>query len=274
MLTKLIFNLNDKDLDFIVNTAAPDSSNKEELKKYILEDESFRDGLIGSSKVFEKVVANEEILAKISPRLLFEILLRKTKREFEKRTWTFERIGSQKVPVFDLNEAGSFLSDIHILEYLANMLSSFTKIESFTLPVRVRKGIWHKIRFNDMDIDSLVRILQVANDEFKFYLFKRIADVCLFIMGVFPEYVLFDYRYPHSGNLRPKIAGKFRRSATEYESEARKYYILAANEEKAYSLNMAEVILKLSENFNLARKTLDFTTQHYLHLSKNNFFDL
>jgi hypothetical protein len=274
MLNKISFDLTDNDLNFIINTAAPNASSKEELKKLILEDESFREGIIGSDKLFSEIVDSIEIMTMVSPRLIFEIFLRRTKKEFERRTWTFEKIGSQKAAVFDLAEASYFLGDTNILYYLANMLSSFTKIESFTLPVRVRKGIWHKIRFNDMDIDSLARILQIADSNSKFYFIKRIADVSLFIMGVFPEYVMFDYRYPYSGELRPKIVGRIRRSAEEYEETATKYYKLAASEEKAYALNMDEVFLKLSQNFSLARKTLDFITQHYLHISKHSFFSL
>jgi len=274
MLTEIFFDLDGKDLDFIIDTAVPNSTYKDKLKKCILEDESFRDGLIGSREVLKEVTSNKEILLKISPRLLFEIMLRNAKREFEKRTWTIERVGSQKVPVFDLSKASSFLSHASTLEYLANMLSSFTKIESFTFSVRVRKGVWHKIKFNEMDTESLKKISEVAGDELKFYCFKRIADVSLFIMGVFPEYVLFDYRYPFSKNIRPKGVGKFRKSAAEYEHDAGVYYNRAAGMEKAYSLNMTEVLLKMGQNFNTAKRILDFIAQHYLHLVKNEFFNL
>ncbi len=274
MLTQIFFNLTDKDIDFITNIVATNASSKERVKRNLLENELFRNNVIASDKVFEKVVDNPEIISTISPKLLFEIFLRRTKKEFEKRIWTFERIGSQKVAVFDLSKAESFLRDASILEYLSNMLCSFTKIESFTIPIKVKKGIWHKIRFNDTNIDDLVKMIKFADEELKFYLFKRIADVCLFIMGIFPEYVLFNHRYTNSGNLRLKFAGKFRRSASEYEFNAAKYYKLASSHEKSYNLNMTDVFLKLSDNFHLARKILDFTTIHYLHLTKHSFFNL
>ena len=263
--------LKESDLDFVVNEAAPEFKDKEKLKQLIREDEDFRRHLIGDEKVFKKVMADEEVMIKISPVLYFEILLRKAFRGLEKARHTIERTGSQRVPVFDTKEVVELLAKEAILEYLASLLSSFTKIESFTLPVRVRKGVWRKIRFNDMDVDSLSRFCEAVDEEHRFGFYKRIADVCLFILGVFPEYVMFDYRYP-SGELRPKIVGRIRRSAEEYEEEGRKFYRLAAEHPAAKILNLAEVLWQLHEKFNLARKPLDFISQHYLHFKKQKLF--
>jgi len=271
---KLKFEISDKDLDFIVNTAAPEAKNKEKLKQYIKEDNAFRKGLIGNDKVFARIMGGGEVFLDISPRLLFEILLRRGKEELKKRTWTFERVGYQKLPVFDISKASDLLEKESILEYLADMLSSFTKIESYTVAVRVRKGVWRKIRFNDMDIDSLKKLCQVMDEEHRFSIYKRIADVCLFVMGVFPEYVMFDYRYSSSGKVRSKLAKRIIRSAEEYETDGRKFYKLASEHEKAHLLDLAGIFTELSENFNLARRCLDFITQQYLHFTKHKFFDV
>jgi len=58
------------------------------------------------------------------------------------------------IPVFDSKELVSLLSESSVLIYLADMLSSFTKIESYTLLLKSRKGIWKEIRFNDMEVKS------------------------------------------------------------------------------------------------------------------------
>lgn len=270
----LKFEVSDKDLDFVVNTAVPQAQDKQKLKRYIREDEAFREGLIGSPRVLERVMGSEEILLKISPRLLFEILLRGTKKELEKRTWVLERIGTQKIPVFGLDKIVELLGQKEILDYLANMLSSFTKIESFTLLVRVRKDVWRKIRFNDMDIDSLIRFSEIVDEENKFTFYKRIADVCLFITGVFPEYVMFDYRFSSTSQVSTKVSRRFRKSAEEYETQGKKFYRLASEHEMAKVTNLVEVLEKLSENFNLVKRSLDFLTQQYLHLTKYKFFNV
>ncbi|MGM0366917.1 MAG: hypothetical protein ACQEP5_10360 [Actinomycetota bacterium] len=62
----------------------------------------------------------------------------------------------------------------------------------------------------------------------KFYL----GDVSLFVLGLFPEYVFFDYRYPSTKNLSSGVTGKFKKTAQEYESEEKTYYKKAAETKK------------------------------------------
>jgi hypothetical protein len=217
-------------------------------------------------------MADEEALVKISPALYFEILLRKALRELEKASHTVERAGSQAVPVFDAREVVALLSKQPVFDYLVDMLTSFTRIESYTIPVRVRKGVWRKIRFNDMDIDSLTRFCETVDEEHRFSFYKRIADVCLFILGVFPEHAHFDYRYPLSGEARPHIPSRVRRGIEEYEEEGKKFYKLAAEHQSARELDLSEVFWLLHGNFNAARKPMSFISEHYLHYQKQRLF--
>jgi len=201
-------NLLDSDLDFIIREAAPDFGDKEKLKQIIRKDDDFRKTLVGDERVFRRLIADEEIFLKISPALYFEILLRKTLGELEKASHTIEKIGGEQVPVFDTKAVVDFLTRETVLEYLADMLASFTKTQSYTVPVRVRKGVWRKIRFSDMDVDSLSRLCETASEEHRFDFYKRIADVCLFILGIFPEYAQFDYRYPLYGEAQNQTGPK------------------------------------------------------------------
>lgn len=264
-------NLSESDLDFVVQEAAPESGDKEKLKQLIREDEDFRRALIGDDRVFRRVMADEEIFLKISPALYFEVLLRKTLKELEKASHTVERVGGEQVPVFDTKAVVGLLAREVVLEYLADMLSSFTRTESYVIPIRMRKGVWRKIRFSDMDIDALSRLCEVADEEHRLSFYKRIGDVCLFILGIFPEYAQFDYRYPLSGEVRPKIRTG-RRGLQEYEEEGRKFYRLAAEHESAKMLELSGVFWLLYENFNAARKPLNFISQHYLHHRKRQLF--
>jgi len=266
--------LSDRDLDFVVQAAAPESKNKAKLRELIKEDEDFRKGLVGDEKVFRRVMADEEIVLRISPALYFEILLRNAIKELEKASHTIERAGTQAIPVFDTKEVVNLLAKQAILDYMAYMLSSFTRIESYVIPLRVRRGVWRKIRFNDMDIDCLTRICEAVDEEYRFGFYKRIADVCLFILGIFPEYAQFDYRYPFSGEVRPKIAGRIRRGIADYEEEGRKFYKLAAEHQSARTLELSEVFWLLHGNFNAATKPLNFISKHYLRYKKHRLFDI
>ena len=59
--------LSDKDLDFVIQEAAPEFVHKDKLKELIREDEGFRKALVGDEKVFRRVMADEEIILRISP---------------------------------------------------------------------------------------------------------------------------------------------------------------------------------------------------------------
>jgi hypothetical protein len=152
------------------------------------------------------------------------------------------------------------------------MLSSFTRIESHTISIMIREGIWEKFRFSDLDIFSLMSFCERVEDEHRFGFYKRIADICLFVLGIFPEYTKREYRYPFSGELRPSARGKARMSPEDYEKEGRKFYRLAAEHQSAERLDLSEVFWALHENFQKARKPLNFIAEHYLHSKRQTLF--
>ena len=264
----------DAELQFVVEEAAPEARDKDRLVRLVRDDAEFRKALVSDEKVFRRVMGDPEALLRISPALYFEVLLRKASRELQGASHTVERAGTQTVAVFDTREVADLLAREQVLEYLADMLASFTRIQSYTIPVRVRRGIRRRIRFNDMDIDSLWRFCETADDEQRLGLYKRMADVCLFISGVYPEYAYHDYRYPASGALRPLVAGRVRRSREDYQREGRRFYELAGDHPTARALELSEVFRFLSGRFNTATKPLSFIAAHYLHSTKHDLFGM
>jgi hypothetical protein len=266
------FQLSEGELDFLVAAAAPEVSDRIRLQRLVEADDDFRHAFIGDEKTFRKVMADEEIFLKISPRLYFEILLRKARRELEDAGHTIEREGAGKVAVFDTGEVVKLLSHREVIPYLADMLASFTKVESYTVAYRIRAGIWRRIRFSDLDLDSLMRLCQSVDEEHRLGFFKRIGDICLFLLGLFPEYVDYTYRYPSSGELRPQIIGFMRRSAEEYREAGRKFYGLAAEHPAAREFALSDIFRLLHEKFRAALKPLNFIADHYLHSQRQNLF--
>jgi hypothetical protein len=263
--------ISDQDLDFVIETVNPELMTR---KDTIKSDPSISEAMLEqeNEKLFNRLmlIGGEEILLRISPRLLFDILLRRAVKDLGSQDYTLERTASQKVPVFDSRQVVSLLRNREVRDYLVEMLCSFTKIESFTISVKVGKNLREKVRFNDMDIDSLERWCQKMDEEFRFGFYKRIADVCLFILGIFPEYVIFDY--PLSGESKP--AFRLRKSGEDYEEEGRKFYKLAAQHRNAQILNLAEVLSRLSENFNLAKKPLNLMSERYIQFTKSKLFPI
>lgn len=264
--------LSDRDLDFLVETASPEVTDKPRLKQIIREDEDFRNTFIGDEKVFRRLMDDEEVFLKISPTFFFEILLRRAANDLEQVSYTVEKTGTMRIPVFDTKDVVELLTKESLLIYLADMLTSFTKIESYTISFRVRKGVWKKIRFNDLDIFSLMSFCEAVEDDYRLGFYKRIGDICLFILGIFPDYAERDYRYPFSGEVRPQIRGRVRISPGDYEKEGRKFYRLAAEHQSAKELDLSEVFWALHGNFQKAKKPLNFIAEHYFQYRRNKFF--
>ena len=261
--------LSERDFEFLVEAAAPEATDKFRLKQIIRHDEAFRNSFIEDEKVFRKLMDEEETLLKISPTLFFEVLLRKATKDLEKVSYTVERTSTQKIPVFDSKEVVALLAKEPLLDYLADMLSSFTKIESYAISFKLERGPWKEFRFNDLDIVSLMSLCETVEDEHRLGFYKRIADICLFILGMFPGYAERDYRYPFSGHVRPQIRGKGRMSPEEYEQEGRRFYKLAAEHRSSKELNLSEVFWALHGNFEKAKKPLNFIAEHYLQHKKS-----
>ncbi len=263
------------DILFLIETVNPRLLAKIDTIK---DDPEIIEGMMEheSHRLFSRIMLDsaETVMTMISPRFLFEILLRTARKDLESQAYTVERTANQKIPFFDTQEVLCLINNTVILKYLADMLNSFTRIESFTLPVRVRKGVWRRIRFNDMDLDSLLRFCQTVDEERRFGFYKRIADLCLFILGMFPEYVVMDYHHSSSGEVRPKLFGRLVRSAEDYEEEGKRFYKLAREHKDATSLELTEILQQLHDKFNMAKKPLNYISEHFLRFRKDKLFSL
>ena len=264
--------LTERDLAFVIEAAAPDAKDPARLKRLLLEDPEFRKGLVGDPRVFRRVMADNDGFVRVSPALYFEILLRRTLEDLSATSHTFERSGTQTVVVFDTAQAASLLSLDGVLEYLADMLASFTRVRSYVTRVRVRRRLWRRTRFNDMDVDGLVRLCAQTDHAERFPLYKRVADVCLFTSGVFGEHASSDLRYASSGRRRPAVAGRTRRSAEDYMNEGSRAYRLAAEHETARLLGLSDVLMLLHRHFMAATKPLGFMSEHYLRFRRQRLF--
>ena len=260
----------ERDLDFVVENVAPDSADPTQLKRLISEDTQFRAAMIGDESLLQRVQSDDEIFLYISPALYFEILLRNSHRELETAAYTEEREGRMSIPVFDTPDVLEFMEQPGVVEYLASMMASFTRINSYVTPVRVRRGIRRRVKYSDMDIDSLVKFAANAEPEQRFGYYKRIADVCLFLSGVFPDSL--QSRAGTYGAPPAPRSWRMRRTLEEYEREGRIFYGLAEEHPAARALELSQVFAALKRNFTSARKPLTFVATRFLHAKKRQLF--
>ncbi len=147
-MTRLAFKslkLTEKDLDFLVETSSPGVFDKPKLKQILREDEKLRNSFIEDEKVFRRVMDQEETFLHISPALYFEILLRKVARDLKEANYTLEKTGTAKIPVFDTKDIVESLEKESLLDYLADMLSSFIHIKTHTFFIKVGEYVFENL---------------------------------------------------------------------------------------------------------------------------------
>jgi hypothetical protein len=263
----------DGDILFLIDTLLPQRDDRERLAAAIRDDGDTLEAMLSDEALFQRVMDDEEVLVKISPALFFSILLRQARREFRTLTHTIEYRNLQKVVVFDTAEVGDLLEQPGVLDYLAEMLASFTRIHSVTMRVRVRQGIWRKERFNDFDVASLARYALSVDEEMRFGPYKRIADVCLFLAGMFPEFI--QARQTRSlGGAGGAVMARGPSTIEEFELQGSQFFRLAAGHQGARYLNLEGVLNTLAEHFTLAEKPLAFLSSRYLQLTRHTIFGI
>jgi len=263
-----------RDLLFMVETLMPGVDDREDAAARIQADERTIEATLDDDRLFRRLMTGEEALLQVSPWLLFTVLLRRARRDLDLAAFTVERRDRLKVSLFDTDRVIQLLDHGPLRDYLAAMLASFTRIESVTVPVRVRKGIWRRYRINDLDVEGLMRYCQAVDEPFRFGPYKRIADACLFLAGMFPEYIDAQHRYPLSRRVRPRMRGRTLTSLEDYEAHGRAFYQLAAEHERARMERLDDVLSTLSDNFILAEKPLDFLANRYLRFARHRLFEL
>jgi hypothetical protein len=253
------------DLDLVLREAAPKAQDPEQLKTFIREDAQFRKALLADERVFNRLTSVDGELLGVSPALYFEVLLRKAALDLTQAGHTVERTGRETVVVFDTVEVVDLLGHQGMVEYMAQMLASFSRINSFTVRVRVKPHVWRRQRYNDMDIDSLVRMYEHVEEEQRFGLLKRLGDLCLFILGVFPEHAASAAAGTRASRLR-------RRGTADYITEGKRFYKAAAEHPGAAIAGMAASLETLHRQFVTATKPLAFIADHYMRQRKQRLF--
>jgi hypothetical protein len=259
---------------FIVETLRPGSTDPYQLAKRLQGDETRLHDMLDDPRLSQRLMQQKEMLSQISPWLFFTILLRRAWRDLQREAFTVEQRGRQKVVLFDADRVVQLLAQKPIRDYLATMLASFTRLESMTVLVEVRPGAWRGYRTHELDIEGMIRYSRTLDEAFRFAPYKRIAEVCLFLTGIFPEYLNGQNRYPASGQLRPRRRGQVVQTVEGYEAYGRAFYRLAAEHELARREGLDEVLLILSEQFILAEKALTFLMNRYLQFTRYTLFEL
>jgi len=226
--------------------------------------------MMEDEKLFWQVQQEDDILLKISPFLLFSILIQQTKRQLEKKSYTMEIINRQeRVPVFDAEEAVALLQNKDIRAYLARMLASFTRVDSTTVVYRAR-GLTYQRHFSELDFDDVLELAGLVELPYRYDFYKRLADISLFITGIFPEYI--GGNPSETDHIPARYIGRCGRTLHEYEEEGRRYYDLASTYDEAREQGLEYVLSQFSEKFTTIRKPLNYLSENLIYKHRSKWF--
>jgi len=174
------------------------------------------EGLLADPRVFSAVFgtvspgspaspAASAVLVFASPFLAFGVAVHRAVADLAAMDYLPERSGlRQRVPVFDTPELRDFLGSAERRLFLAELLASFTRVASGRYRVPSRwggsgpgaapgpgagsGGRSRTRRFSELDPVKLAGLIEVAPEESRPGIYRRLGDVSLFLAGVFPDY--------------------------------------------------------------------------------------
>jgi len=193
----------------------------------LADDPAAIEALLADSRVFEAVfgVTDPAEMVLASPFLAFGVAVHRAVADLAAMDYLPERSGlRQRIPVFDAPELRDFLGSAQRRLFLAELLASFTRVASGRYRVPSRwggrpapggggsGGRSRTRRFSELDPVRLAGLLEVAPEDSRPGIYRRLGDVSLFLAGVFP-----DYSVMHA--LGPVDASRLLRSARVPVSE-------------------------------------------------------
>jgi hypothetical protein len=131
---------------------------------------------------------NVGVVRGVSPFLAFAVAVHQTARALESASFVEERWAPRvRVPVFDVAELRGLLADPVRRYFLIELLASYTRVASGVTWTRTARG-WRRRRFSEMDPGRLAAMLEVVPDEERPGVYRRLGDLALFLLGVFPDH--------------------------------------------------------------------------------------
>jgi hypothetical protein len=182
----------------------------------------------------------------------------RVKQDLERLSYTVE---PGRTVVFDVPRIAALLRDHRIADYLVEVLVSFVRVRSASFTVRLRRGVWARYRYSDLDLPGLLRYTAGLEESERFAWYRRIGDLCLFLNGVFPETMPAQAGYARAVEL----------SRADCTDSGRSAYLAAARHPRADFL-VADVLARLAETFELAVKPLDLMASRYLGSLRDQLF--
>jgi hypothetical protein len=215
----------------------------------------------------------------VSPFLAFATAVHRTAVRLEKVSFVEERWAPRvRVPVFDVVALRALLSDPLRRWFLVELLASYTRVSSGATWTRTSRG-WRRRRFSELDPVSLAEQLHYVRPSEKPGVYRRLGDLALFLLGVFPDH-LPSFGGP-SGDRLLRFSGLGAMEAGDRDSQAlleflgSRWYVAAEAAARAAGAPVTgslAVAGHMGEHFAEARRVLNAVTDRYLFPVREQWF--
>ena len=216
----------------------------------------------------------------VSPFLAFATAVHRTAAALETVTFVEERWAPRlRIPVFDVVELRALLSEPARRYFLVELLASYTRVASGVTWTRTARG-WRRRRFSELDPRRLAELLEVVEAGERPGIYRRLGDLALFLLGVFPDHppklgsgAATDRLLRVSG-LQSDCAGELGAQALLELLGARWYAAAVASATAAGSPVTATLAVAghMAEHFRDARRVLNAVTDRYLFPLREHWF--
>ena len=254
----------DEDLCFVAETVATGRYDAADAPAQLRGRGDLLDVMLEDDRLVDRLLGEGQALLRVSPRLVFSVLLRRVVRDLQQLPYTVERTADEMVAVFDATKVRRFIAAPGIWRYLVSMLTSFVRNESLTVMVR-RREHYVRRRFNTSSLEDMIDLLGLTGGDEVPWIFRRIGDIALFQSGIFPQSLRFAGT-ARSRALRPTAVPP---TLASYEEQGRKFYRIAASRAAD---DEGRVLGALAEEFAAARKSLELLSDRYLRWTPIRWF--
>src|SRR5215472_5422600 len=156
--------LSDQDFRFIAETIWGEGSEARDGPDRLQARGDLLDVALDDDRVVRRLLGDEHLLVKVSPRLVFTVLLRRVSRDLHEQSYTLERTAAETVAVFDASRVRRFIAEPAIGAYLVDLLLSFVRTETITLWTR-RGGRYRRRRFSTMSLEDMIEFAGVVEED-------------------------------------------------------------------------------------------------------------
>ena len=214
-----------------------------------------------------------------SPFLVFAVAVHRTGEQLMAASFVEERWAPRiRIPLFDVGALRMLLSDPYRRLFLIELLASYTRVTSGVILTRTARG-WRRRRFTELDPASLAEQLEVVRPAERTGVYRRMGDLALFLLGVFP-----DHAPTMSGPARDRLLRLtgVRSEARDIEDAQALLAMLGSRcyRAAAYSARQSgqpvtwslEAATYMGEHFPDARRVLNAVTDRFLFPLREQWF--